>query len=87
MLSMQSYLYVKSRVPKNRKNPLMVIKLYTLGVHIRLKVSKITILRWINTLYFPINKVKNLIIFDTREDEEYEYKLIFQWRNCKYKSI
>ncbi len=65
----------------------MVIKLYTLGVHIRLKVSKITILRWINTLYFPINKVKNLIIFDTREDEEYEYKLIFQWRNCKYKSI
>ncbi len=65
----------------------MVIELYALGVHIRLKVSKITILRWINTLYFPINKVKNLIIFDTREDEEYEYKLIFQWRNCKYKSI
>ncbi len=65
----------------------MVIELYTLGVHISLKVSKITILRWINTLYFPINKVKNLIIFDTREDEEYEYKLIFQWRNCKYKSI
>jgi hypothetical protein len=65
----------------------MVIELYALGVHIRLKVSKITILRWINTLYFPINKVKDLIIFDTREDEEYEYKLIFQWRNCKYKSI
>ncbi len=65
----------------------MVIELYALGVHIRLKVSKITILRWINTLYFPINKVKNLIIFDTREDEEYEYKLIFQWRNCKYKGI
>jgi len=65
----------------------MVIELYALGVHIRLKVSKITILRWINTLYFPINKVENLIIFDTREDEEYEYKLIFQWRNCKYKSI
>jgi len=81
MLSMQSYLYVKSRVPKNRKNPLMVIELYALGVHIRLKVSKITNLRWISlercTLYFPINKVKNLIIFDTREDEEYEYKLIF----------
>lgn len=55
----------------------MVIELYALGVHIRLKVSKITILRWINTLYFPINKVKNLIIFDTREDEEYECKLIF----------
>jgi hypothetical protein len=65
----------------------MVIELYALGVHIRLKVSKITILRWINTLYFPINKVKNLIIFGTRKDEEYEYKLIFQWRNCKYKSI
>lgn len=65
----------------------MVIELYALGVHTRLKISKITILRWINTLYFPINKVKNLIIFDTREDEEYEYKLIFQWRNCKYKSI
>ncbi len=62
---------------KNRKSPLIVIELYALGVHIRLKVSKITNLRWINTLYFLINKVKNLIIFDRREDEGYEYKLIF----------
>ncbi len=28
------------------------------------------------TLYFPINKVKNLLVFDMREDEGYEYKLI-----------
>ncbi|RMA90744.1 hypothetical protein DEU44_2828 [Priestia megaterium] len=55
----------------------MVIELYALGIHISLKVSKITIFRWINTLYFPINKVGNLIIFDKREDEGYEYKLIF----------